>query len=118
MDTELLNRLGELCIYAWYDTSKEMLTVHFINEEVHKPDLMAYLLFNKSWDVREVVGETARLEDDREVIEIQHNRIGIFEKDSSFDQMVRKAVREMAKNEENVEKEESLTEVIKNLFDD
>lgn len=118
MNTELLNKLGSLCIYAFYDKSKEMLTVHFINDEENKPDLMAYMLFNKSWDLREVIEEKATLKEDREVIEILHNPVGVFEKGSSFDQMVRKAVLEMAKVEENKDKEESLTEVVKKLFDD
>lgn len=113
MDAELLNRLGALQLYAFFDESKNMLTIHFINEEENKPDLMAYMLFNKSWDVREVINETSQLTDDKDIVEIHQNRVGIFEQDSSFDKLVKKAIQEISDTQEE---SETLTQVIKALF--
>lgn len=113
MDTELVNKVSSLTVHVFYDTSKDMITVHFINEQSGKADIMAYHLMNGSWDVREVIDETAKVFSDKEVIEIRQKPIGIFEKDSGFDKLVRRAIEEMAKvDDSNVQTVDMINEIL------
>ena len=76
MDSELLNKIGNMDLYAFYDKSKNMVTVHFMSkEDDSRPDLMAYMLLNGSWDLREVASETSELHEDRDVVTIKQKRI-------------------------------------------
>ena len=114
MDNKLLERLGTLQIYAFHDTGKDMTTVHFINEDTNKPDLMAYALFNGSWDLREVTDEVSVLEQDCEIITIKHERIGIYPAGSDFDNLLQKAIKEIARAEGN---SEPITTTVRKLFE-
>ena len=92
MDTELFNRIADLTPYGFYEPCKGMVTVHFFNSESEKPDIMAYLKDDMSWDVREIVSEDSRLVDQEflgEVITIVHKHLGVYPKDSDFDKLVR-----------------------------
>lgn len=99
MIESILNKISALSLYAFFDESKGMLTVHFINEKSGKPDIMAYFLLNGTWDVREVIEERAKVLPDREVIEIIHRPVGIYEKGSTFDKLMQKSLEEMSKAE-------------------
>lgn len=89
MVSELLSKISNLIPYGYYDKSKDMITVHFFSKDGDKADIMAYLKRNMSWDIREVVEEKATLLWDREVVEIIHSSLGVCEKDSRFDKMIR-----------------------------
>lgn len=92
MDMELLNKLSNLTLYGYYEPSRDMVMVHFFNKDEDKSDVIAYLKRDMSWDVREIVGEKSQLFDDKETIEISHSKLGIYNKDSKFDQFVRNAL--------------------------
>ena len=92
MDMELINKLSNLALYGYYEPSKDMVVVHFFNKDEDKPDIIAYLKRNMSWDIREIKEEKSQLLSDKEVVEISHTNLGIYEKDSKFDQFVRKAL--------------------------
>lgn len=96
MDTNLLNRLSNLAFYGFYDPSKGLVTVHFFNETENKPDVIAYLRRDMSWDVREIVEEQSILHDDKEVVTILHEPLGIEEMDGGFDEFVRLGLTKMA----------------------
>jgi len=115
MNNDFVNKISSLTIHVFYDTSKDMITAHLINEQSGKADIMAYRLFNGSWDVREVVDEQARLLHDREVVEIFQKPVGIFETGSGFDQLMRKAIDEI----EQIEPEDSNSvSLIKEILDE
>lgn len=96
MDTKLLNKLSGLTFYGFYDPSKSMVTVHFFNEANDKPDMIAYLRNDMSWDVREIVEETSELQSDREIVTILHKLLGIEGPGSQFDDFVRLGVTKVA----------------------
>ena len=90
MGIELLNKLSKLTFYGFYDPSKGIVTVHFFNQqEPDKPDIIAYLNKDMSWDVREITDEQSTLYDDREEVVIKHKPIGIEQSGSDFDKFVR-----------------------------
>jgi len=94
---DLLSKISNLTFLGFYDKSKNMVTVHFFNEENEKPDIIAYLRHDMAWDVREITGEVSVLNDDYENITILHNCLGCQAHGSVFDQFVRKGVTQMAK---------------------
>lgn len=96
MDIKLLNKLSDLTFYGFYDPSKSMVTVHFFNETNDKPDMIAYLREDMSWDVREIVDEVSELQSDREVVTILHEPLGIESYGSQFDDFVRLGVTKVA----------------------
>jgi hypothetical protein len=83
--------------YGFYDPSKDIITVHFFNEEQSKPDVIAFLNRNMTWDVREIVGEKSELFDDKEVVTITHKKIVECEHGGDFDKFVRKGINEMTR---------------------
>jgi hypothetical protein len=100
MKNDIINKISALSLYAFADESKDgMLTVHFINEKSGKADIMAYFLLTHLWDVREVIEERAQVLPDREIIEIIQRPIGIYEKDSTFDKLMRQSLSAMSKAE-------------------
>lgn len=109
MNIKLLNKLSDLTFYGFFDPSKGLVTVHFFNEENDKPDIIAYLLPNMSWDVREIIKEISWLKDDKEIVHIFHKSLGIQDSDSEFDKFVRLGLTKMA--EEIHGKDINLTEI-------
>ena len=97
MKTELVNRLSNLAFCGFYDPSKSMVTVHFFNETNDKPDVIAYLNKDMSWDIREIISEVSCLYENAETITINHNRLGIEEMGSAFDDFVRMGLEKMAR---------------------
>ena len=98
MDKAIMEKLGNMSLLGYYDEDLKMLCVHFFGDGGRK-DLMAYLKSDYSWDLREVVRETATLYDDKEVVEITHNRLAVYDTNSPFDKMVRSALQKMMENE-------------------
>jgi len=98
MDTKILNKLSELIFCGFYDPSKQMVTVHFFNETNNKPDIIAYLLKDMTWDVREIVDEVSELQNDKEIITIHHKLLGIEDCDSQFNSFVRLGVTKFAQS--------------------
>jgi len=95
MEVEILNMISDASINGYYDPSLSLVVVWFHNTGDDKPDLVAYLLPSMHWDLRKVTSEKSTLHDDKEVIEINHEVVDKFEKDSSFDQMVRKVLNQV-----------------------
>ena len=92
MNQELLSKLSNLALYGYYEPSKDMVIVHFFNKDEDKADVIAYLKRDMSWDVREITSEKSTLLADKELVEIQHTCVGMYEKGSKFDQFVRTAL--------------------------
>jgi len=89
MEIEILNMISSASINGYYEPSLELIVVWFHNIDNDKPDLVAYLQHDMSWDLRKVIEEKSTLLEDKEVIEICHETVGKFEKDSRFDDTVR-----------------------------
>lgn len=96
MNTQLLNRLSNLNFYGFYDPSKELITVHFFSEKENKPDIIAYLMNDMSWDVREIVEEQSVLYDNKEVVTILHEPLGVENSGEAFDEFIRLGLTKMA----------------------
>lgn len=88
MTKELTEKLSNLSLLGYYDKDLMMLCVHFFGEG-DKPDLMAYLRPDLSWDLREVLSEKVELFDDCERVCIKHTPLGMFKPGSKFDEFVR-----------------------------
>jgi hypothetical protein len=117
-DSKLLNKLSKLNFISFFDPSKDMVVVHFYNEEENKKDIIAYLLPSMSWDIRQVEKESSKLFVDKEIVTI-HQKVLAFEpKDSLFDKMVRKGIAAQAKSEDvDIENDSNLPKlyhIIKN----
>jgi hypothetical protein len=95
VEIEILNMISNASINGYYDPSLGLVVVWFHNVKDDKPDLVAYLMPGMNWDLREVVSEESELFVDEEVIKIKHSPIEVFEKDSSFDQTVRKILNQV-----------------------
>lgn len=96
MDIPLLNKISDLTFYGFINPANNIVTVHFFNEQNDKPDIIAYLRRDMSWDVREIVDEISELKEDREVVEILHEPLGIEEHNGKFDKFVRLGLTKMA----------------------
>lgn len=92
MELELMNKLSELSVMGYYDPSSKLVTAWFYSDTGEKADLVAYLLPDMKWDLREVLDESAILEKDREVIEIKHKQLGVHEPGGDIDNLLRKAL--------------------------
>ena len=58
MDLDILSKITELSCLGWLDPSNGHITVSFFNNlKDDKPDMVAYLNQDMSWDLREVLGE-------------------------------------------------------------
>ena len=96
MNTQLLNRISNLNFYGFYDPSKKLVTVHFFNEKENRPDVIAYLRHDMSWDVREIVEEQSILYDNKEVVTILHEPLGVESAGEAFDEFIRLGLTKMA----------------------
>ena len=86
---ELLKNISNLNITGYYDRSNGYVVVWFHSAVSEKADIVAYLKQDMSWDVREVISEVSRVGECSETVEIKHKLLGMFEKDSDFDTMIR-----------------------------
>jgi hypothetical protein len=111
MSVNIFDRISGLTFYGFYDPSKDMITVHFFNEDNSKPDIMAFLRKDMSWDVREILSEKSELTFDKEVVTIEHTPLCKYPPGSDFDKFVRKGLAEMAK-----QAEEKKNNLIKNDY--
>jgi hypothetical protein len=116
MTKELVERLANLSLLGYYDESLKLLCVHFF-EEGDKQDLMAYLRADLSWELREVVSESAVLYDDRELVTIIHSALGSFEAGSKFDQFVREMLAKQLTSEGLI-KDDIMEGILKNGYQD
>lgn len=118
MTPDLFNRLANLSFYGYLEPFKKIVTVHFFNEKEDKPDVIAYLKPDMSWDVREITSEESTLSDTAEVITVHHKRISTEPKDSPFDEFVRLGLKKMAEQvhgeEVNLAKIDPVFEVLEN----
>jgi len=97
MEITLLNKISNLEFCGYYDPSKNRVSVHFFNQQEEKPDIIAFLNRDMSWDIREIISETSVLYDNKEIITVEHMSIGTHLKDSDFDKFVRVGLAGMAK---------------------
>lgn len=110
MKLDLMNKLSDMSIMGYYDPSSKMVVAWFYSNEGEKADIVAYLLPTMKWDLREVVEEKSTIETHREVIEIKHNRLGVYDKDSDLDNVLRKALKALIEqNEEDGNDSSGLT---------
>lgn len=118
MSNKLFERISNLSMYGYYDPSKNMVVVHFFSEEGDKPDIMAYLKADMSWDVRETVDESSVLEKNKEVVTIYHKSLGVCNKDSQFDKFIREGLtgiaKEMYEDGENYAEKNKLFAILEN----
>lgn len=114
MTIDIIQKLSNLSLLTYFDKSFNMLCVHFFGKD-DKPDLMAYLMSNYSWDLREVLSEKAELFDDCESIKITQKRLGVFEANSKFDLFVRNSLFEILNNE-NLKEDKDVKEILKNGY--
>jgi hypothetical protein len=91
-EPDILSKISELNINGYYDSSNGYVVVWFHNSIKDKPDIVAYLQSDMSWDVREVVKETSTIYSDCEVVEMKHSSLGQHLLDSDFDKIVRKMI--------------------------
>ena len=99
MDLELMNMLSGLDLYGYYEPSKEMVVAHFFGQGSAKPNVIAFLGRDLSWDVREITGEKSKLYNNREIVIIEHRPISIQPHGSQFDELVRKGLESMARQQ-------------------
>jgi len=90
MNLDLMNRLSDASISGYYDPTLKLVVVWFYNDD--KPDLVAYLQHDMSWDLREVIGETSTLTDTGETIVVSHQVLDPQPPKSDFDNLVRSAI--------------------------
>ncbi len=96
MEMKILNKLSNLAFYGFYYPSKQMVTVHFFNEQEDKSDVIAYLTKDMSWDIREITDEVSILEPYCEYITVSHDPLGVYPHDGPFDNFIRKGLTKMA----------------------
>ena len=118
MEVELINKMSDLTFGCYFNESLDMIVTHFFNKDIDKPDLIAYLKHDMSWDVREIVDEVSELDDydgiHGETITITHEQLGIYDKNSSFSSFMKKSIQQMSENEGVVAISERIMEVLEN----
>lgn len=97
MDVTLLNKISNLTFVGFYNPAGDLITVHFFNEASDKPDIMAYLQKDMSWDVREVLSEQSTLYPTHEEVVIKHRRVGVESTGSKLDEIIRAGLEKMAR---------------------
>ena len=118
MEIKILNMISNASINGYYDPSLGLVVVWFHNIDNNKPDLVAYLQHNMTWDLRKVIEEKSTLHDAKEVIEITHELIGKFKKDSTFDDTVRSVLDQVIDHSISLEDETSpRLEMMKMILD-
>lgn len=117
MKVEFINKISDLTFGCYFSESLDMIVVHFFNKDADKPDLIAYLKHDMSWDVREITDEHSTLdglqEFHGETITISHEQLGIYDKESNFSSFMKKSIRQMSENEGVV----TISERIMNILD-
>ncbi|MFA5024259.1 MAG: hypothetical protein WC523_04845 [Patescibacteria group bacterium] len=97
-----------------------MVCVHFFNQKESKPNLIAFLNRDMSWDLREIVSEVSILYDDKEVITVEHKALETQKKDSDFDKLIRSSLIESAKRthgeDADLEKEDFMFSILNNGY--
>lgn len=89
MSINFIDKISGLTPHGYYDPIRDMIIFHFISQDNKKPDIMAYLKRDMRWDVREVLSEKSILFPDKEVVEINHLPLIIYDKGSKFDKTAR-----------------------------
>lgn len=112
-----MNKLAELSIMGYYDPSSKLVVAWFYENEGRKSDLVAYLLPNMHWDLREVIEETSALETDREFIEIKHKCLGMHGPDSDIDNIIRKSLGAIIEQSEKDEINSSNSAIMKIILE-
>lgn len=105
----IIEKISELNLNGYYDNSSGYVTVWFHNNLIDKPDIVAYLKQDMSWDIREVISEQSQIQSDRETITIFHNPVGNEIHGSEFDQIIRKMINALVENSKD------LTEPIRHM---
>lgn len=95
MEIEVLNMISNASINGYYDPSLGLVVVWFHNIDDDKPDLVAYLKQDMSWDLRKIIEEKSTLYNNKEVIEITHELVNEYKKDSKFDDTVRSVLKQI-----------------------
>jgi len=98
----IISKISELNINAYYEPSNGYVVVWFSNSNIDKSDIVAYLQSDMSWDVREIIKESSTVYTDYEVVKIQHSPLGKYELDSNFDKVVRPMIDKMIESAENI----------------
>lgn len=99
MELDLLNRISGLDLYGYYEPSKGVVVAHFFGRDNLKPNIIAFLGRDMSWDIREIVKEKSTLLPAKEIVVIEHQPICNQPKDSTFDKLVRVGLESMAKQQ-------------------
>lgn len=116
MNIDLLNKISNATIYGYYDPSLKLVTVWFYNSG--KANVVAYLMKDMRWDIREITDERSKLFEDKEIITISHKPIEKQTKNSEFDQVVRSALNKSLEEAEASGKEKSANiELMKIVLD-
>lgn len=114
MTKEIVEKMAGLSLLGYYDTSLNLVRVQFFGDN-KKNDLVAYLLRDLTWELREVISETVELHEDGEKIEVKHVKLGMFEKGGQFDDFVRKSILNLRDNEGV--KDDRAIEVLENGYE-
>lgn len=85
---DIINRISELNLNVYYEPSNGYVVAWFSNNATNKPDIVAYLQDDMSWDVREITSEISILYSDKEVVEIKHEPLRHEIKGSEFDRII------------------------------
>ena len=93
---DVLSKVSGMTFYGYWDPSKSMVTVHFFGSE-ERPDIIAYLQKDMSWDVREIIAESSTLKNDHEEVIISHRVLEPAQHNDEFDKFVRFGLLKMAK---------------------
>ena len=92
MDKEFAARLSNLGVIGYYDASCGMVIAYFYNPDENKKDIVAYLLKDMTWDVREIIDERVLVTKDQEIAYVSHEPLCKFKMGSNFDKFIRGAV--------------------------
>ena len=96
----IIEKISDLNINGYFDNSNGHVVVWFHNVLSNKPDIVAYLKQNMSWDVREIVSEQSEVFAEYEIITVKHKCLSIEDNGSQFDILVRKMLDSLIKNTE------------------
>lgn len=118
MKIELLNMISDASINSYYDKSLDLVVVWFHNDKSNKQDVVSYLLKDMTWDVRRVISEVSVLINTGEVVTINHESIGLFEKDSQFDTTIRSVLKQLTEQKDETGGIISELESIRVILDD
>lgn len=113
VEREAISLIENLSINVNYDSHYDLIIVWFYSTN-NDPDFVAYLQNNIKWDFRKIKSKVSTLYDMREVIEIEHKRIGTFEINSKFDQIIRKALNQIIEQNEDLSQIEKIKMILNN----